>query len=230
MTTTWVEAATTKAREVLPRLQQEVDEARARLDELRERLAAVERASSALDPDADPDVAVAVRVAGETLPPLVAEAETAVVVAMTARREARSALLPEPEHESAWSVLRTARQADLRCQGEMDAARLHLGTLERARAAALATVREAVPGGDMAHLAAAEAALRLGERALPAAREAVAAAEEAARRARTELAEMEARTRVLRTAVVMAEPEEAERALVELQSLVGDDRSGLGPR
>ncbi len=188
------------------------------------------RAAVALDPDADPDIAMAVQVAGETLPPLVAAAEAAVAAATTARREVRSALLPEPEQESAWSVLRTARQADLRCQGEMDAARLHLGTLERARAAALATVREAVPGGDMAHLAAAEAALRLGERALPAAREAVAAAEEAARRARTELAEVEARTHVLRTTVVMAEPEEAEAALIELQSLVGDDRSGLVPR
>ncbi len=128
MTTTWVEAAMTRAREALPRLQRDLDVARVRLDELRARQAAVERAAAALDPNADSDIVVAVRVAGETLPPLVAEAEAAVAAAMAARREARSALLPEPEQESAWSVLRTARQADLRCQGEMDAARLHLGT------------------------------------------------------------------------------------------------------
>ncbi len=75
VTPSWAQAAMTKAREVLPRLQRDLDAARARLDELRARQAAVERASAALDPDADPDVTVAVRVAGETLPPLVAEAE-----------------------------------------------------------------------------------------------------------------------------------------------------------
>ncbi|MDP9472409.1 MAG: hypothetical protein M3Q71_17360 [Chloroflexota bacterium] len=68
-TPSWAQAAMTKAREALPRLQRDLDAARVRLDELRERLTAVERASAALDPDADPDVAVAVRVAGETLPP-----------------------------------------------------------------------------------------------------------------------------------------------------------------
>ncbi len=68
-TPSWAQAAMTKAREALPRLQRDLDAARVRLDELRERLTAVERASATLDPDADPDVAVAVRVAGETLSP-----------------------------------------------------------------------------------------------------------------------------------------------------------------
>ncbi len=230
VTPSWAQAAMTKAREALPRLQRDLDVARAHLDELRERMAAVRRASRALDPDADPDIAVAVRVAGETLPPLVAEAEAMVAAAMAARREARSALLPEPERESAWSVLRTARQADLRCQGEMDAARLRLGELQRGRAAALGVVREAGPGSNMTQLAAAEAEVRLSERALPVAREALATAETAAQQARTEAETLEARARALRVTVLTAEPDEAEAALVELMTVVGDDRSGLMPR
>ncbi len=109
VTSSWAQAAVTRAREALPRLQRDLDEARTRLDELRARQAAVVRASAVLDPEGDRDLAVVVQVASETLPPLVAEAEAAVVAAMAARREARSALLPEPEQESAWSPLRTAR-------------------------------------------------------------------------------------------------------------------------
>ncbi len=159
MTTTWTAAATAKAREALPRLQRDLDAARVRLDELRGRLAAVERAAAALDPGADPDVAVAVRVAGETLPPLMVAAETAVAAAMAARREARSHLLPA--EESAWSRIAAARQADHRRGEEMSAAQVRLGELQRGRAAALGVVREAGPGSNMAQLAAAEAEVRL---------------------------------------------------------------------
>ncbi len=107
--TTWTEAATAKSRSELPRLQRALDAARAHLDDLRQRQEAVERAAAALDPDADPDLAVAVHVAAEVLPPLVAEAEAAVVAATSARREARSALLPA--EESPWSPIRAARQS-----------------------------------------------------------------------------------------------------------------------
>ncbi len=214
--TTWIEAATAKSRSELPRLQQALDAARVHLDDLRQRQEAVQRAAAALDPDADPDITVAVRVADETLPPLVAEAETAVVAAMTARREARSALLPEPEQESAWSVLRTARQADLRCQGELSTARLRLGELQRGRAAALGVVRETGPGSNMTQLAAAEAELRMTDRALPAARDAVVVAEEAARLARAEADDLQTRIHALRATVLGAEPDEAETALAEL--------------
>ncbi len=228
VTPSWAQAAMTKAREALPRLQRDLDEARTRLEELREHLAAVERANSALDPDANPDVAVAVRVAGETLPPLVAEAEAAVAAAMAARREARSALLPA--EESPWSRVAAARQADSRRQGELDGARSQVGELQRGRAAALVTVRDTPPSGDMARLAGAEAALRLGERALPAAQNALASAEEAAQQARGEVDAMQVRVHALRATVLGAEPDEAEAALVELMSLVGDDPSGWLPR
>ncbi len=225
MTTTWAAAAEAKARGALPRLQAELDAARLHLDDLRQRMAAVERATAALDPDADPDVAVAVQVAGETLPPLVAAAEAVVVAAVTARREARSSLLPPDE--SPWSRISAARQADARSQGALDVVRLRLGELQRGRAAALGVVREAGPGSNMAALAAAEAELRLSERALPEAQAAVARAEEAAQQARSRVEAMQARTHVLRLDVLMAEPVEAEVALVELLSLVGEERSGL---
>ncbi len=227
-TTTWAQAAMAKSREALPRLQRELDEARTRLDELGERMAAVGRAVATLDPEGDPDLVVAVQVAGETLPPLVAEAEAAVAAAMAARREARAALLPA--EESPWSPIRTARQASHRRSDELSGAHLRLGELQRARAAALATTRETSPGGDMVRLAAAEAELRMTDRALPTAREALAAAETAVQQARAEAETLEARARALRLTVLTGEPEEAEAALVELQSLVGDDRSGLGPR
>ncbi|MDP9472568.1 MAG: hypothetical protein M3Q71_18205, partial [Chloroflexota bacterium] len=100
----------------------------------------------------------------------------------------------------------------------------------RARAAALATTRETSPGGDMVRLAAAEAELRMTDRALPAARDALAAAETAVQQARAEAETLEARARGLRVTVLTGEPAEAEAALVELQRLVGDERSGLGPR
>ncbi len=217
-----------KSREALPRLQRELDEARARLDELRERMAAVERAAAALDPDADPDLAVAVHVAAEVLPPMVASAEAAVVQAMTARREARSALLPESEF--AWSRIAAARQADARRQGELDGARSQVGELQRNRAAALVTVRDTPPSGDMVRLAGAEAALRMTDRALPAAQNALASAEEVAQQARREVDAMQARVHTLRATVLGAEPDEAEAALVELRGLVDDDPSGWLPR
>ncbi len=227
MTATWVEAATTKARESLPRLQRDLDAARVRLDELRGQLAAVERASAVLDPEGDPDLVVAVRVASEVLPPMVASAEAVVVQAMTARREARSTLLPAPEHESPWSHLAAAHQAERRRQGELDGARSQVGELQRNRAAALVTVRDTLPSGDMVRLAGAEAALRMTDRALPAARDALAAAEEAAQQARAEVDAMQARTHALRGEVLTGEPQQAEVALAELLSLVGEERSGL---
>ncbi len=223
--TTWTEAATAKSRSELPRLQRALDAARVHLDDLRQRQEAVQRAAAALDPDVDPDLAVAVHVAAEVLPPMVASAEAAVVQAMTARREARSALLPVEDHY--WSRVSTARQAERRRSEEMSAAQLRLGELQRGRAAALGVVREAGPGSNMAALAAAEAELRMGERALPAAREALAVAEAAAQQARSRVEAMQARTHVLRLDVLMAEPVEAEVALVELLSLVGEERSGL---
>ncbi len=226
--TTWTEAATAKSREVLPRLQRELDAARVHLDDLRQRQEAVQRAVATLDPEGDPDLVVAVQVAAEVLPPLVAAAEAAVVAAMTARRAARSALLPESEF--AWSRIAAARQADSRRQGELDGARSRLGELQRNRAAALVTVRDTPPSGDMVRLAGAEAALRMTDRALPAAQNALASAEEAAQQARGEVDAMQARIHVLRGTVLTGEPAEAEAALVELQPLVGDDRSGLGPR
>ncbi|MDP9356013.1 MAG: hypothetical protein M3Q71_15285 [Chloroflexota bacterium] len=70
----------------------------------------------------------------------------------------------------------------------------------------------------------------LSERALPAAREVLIAAEEAAQRARREVDELQARVHALRAMVLGAEPDEAEAALVELMSLVGDDPSGWRPR
>ncbi len=224
-TPSWAQAAMAKSLEALPRLQRDLDAARTRLDELRERLAAVERASAVLDPEGDPDLVVAVRVAGETLPPLVAEAEAAVAAAMAARREARSALLPA--EESPWSRISAARQANARSQGELDVVRLRLGELQRGRAAALGVVREAGPGSNMAALAAAEAELRLSERALPEAQAAVARAEEAAQQARSRVEAMQARTHVLRGEVLTGEPQQAEVALAELLSLVGEERSGL---
>ncbi len=220
--TTWTEAATTKAREALPRLQRDLDEARTRLDDLRQRQEAVQRAAAALDPGVDPDLAVAVHVAGETLPPLVAAAEAAVTAAMTARREARSTLLPAPEHESPWSRLAAAHQAERRRQGELDGARSQVGELQRNRAAALVTVRDTLPSGDMVRLAGAEAALRMTDRALPVARDALAAAETAARQARAEADDLQARVHALRATVLTAEPEESETALAELLELVGD--------
>ncbi len=223
--TTWTEAATAKSRSELPRLQRALDAARVHLDDLRQRQEAVQRAAAALDSDANSDLAVAVHVAAEVLPPLVAAAEAAVVAAMTARREARSALLPA--EESPWSRISAARQADARSQGALDVVRLRLGELQRGRAAALGVVREAGPGSNMAALAAAEAELRLSERALPEAQAAVARAEEAAQQARSRVEAMQARTHVLRLDVLMAEPVEAEVALVELLSLVGEERSGL---
>ncbi|MDP9471916.1 MAG: hypothetical protein M3Q71_14845 [Chloroflexota bacterium] len=228
MTTTWAAAAEAKARGALPRLQAELDAARLPLDDLRQRMAAVERATAALDPDADPDVAVAVQVAGETLPPLVAAAEAVVVAAVTARREARSSLLPPDE--SPWSRIAAARQADRRRQGELDAVRSRVGELQRGRAAALGVVREAGPGSNMTQLAAAEAELRLSERELPGARDALAAAEEAAQQARAEVDAMQARTHALRGEVLTGEPQQAEVALAELLSLVGEERSGWWPR
>ncbi len=228
MTTTWAAAAEAKARGALPRLQAELDAARLHLDDLRQRMAAVERATAALDPDADPDVAVAVQVAGETLPPLVAAAEAVVVAAVTARREARSSLLPPDE--SPWSRIAAARQADRRRQGELDAVRSRVGELQRGRAAALGVVREAGPGSNMAQLAAAEAEVRLSERELPAARDALAAAETAVQQARAEAETLEVRARALRVTVLMGEPDEAEAALVELRGLVDDDPAGWLPR
>ncbi len=225
MTTTWAAAATAKAREALPRLQRDLDAARVRLDELRARQSAVERAAAALDPDADPDLVVAVRVAAELLPPVVGAAEEAVAAAAAARREARSALLPETE--SPWSRVAAARQTDFRRSEELSAAQLRLGQLQRGRAAALATTREAGPASDMGALAAAEAELRMGERLLPAARDALAAAEEAAQQARAEVDAMQARTHALRGEVLTGEPQQAEVALAELLSLVGEERSGL---
>ncbi len=227
-TPSWAQAAMAKSLEALPRLQRDLDAARTRLDELRERLAAVERASAVLDPEGDPDLVVAVRVAGETLPPLVAEAEAAVAAAMAARREARSALLPA--EESPWSRISAARQANARSQGELDVVRLRLGELQRGRAAALGVMREAGPGSNMTQLAAAEAEVRLSERALPAARETLAVAEAAAQQARSELDAMQARVHALRAMVLGTEPDEAEAALVELRGLVDDDPSGWLPR
>ncbi len=226
--TTWTEAATAKSRSELPRLQRALDAARVHLDDLRQRQEAVQRAAAALDPDADPDLAVAVHVAAEVLPPMVASAEAAVEQAMTARREARSGLLPVEDHH--WSRIAAARQADARSQGELDVVRLRLGELQRGRAAALATTREAGPASDMGALAAAEAELRMGERLLPAAREALAVAEAAAQQARAEVDAMQARTHALRGEVLTGEPQQAEVALAELLSLVGEERSGLVPR
>ncbi|MDP9356460.1 MAG: hypothetical protein M3R02_14475 [Chloroflexota bacterium] len=223
-TPTWAQAAMTTAREALPRLQRDLDAARVRLDERRGQLAAVERASAALDPDANPDVVVTIRVAAEVLPAMVAEAETAVTAAMTARRAARSALLPA--EESPWARIAAARQADSRRQGELDGARSQVGELQRNRAAALVTVRDTPPSGDMVRLAGAEAALRMTDRALPAAQNALASAEEAAHRARREVDAMRARVHALRATVLGAEPDEAEAALVELMSLVDDAPSG----
>ncbi len=227
-TPTWAQAAMTKAREALPRLQRDLDAARARLDELRGQLAAVERASAALDPDVNPDLVVAVLVASEVLPSMVAAAEAAVAAAEAARREARSALLPESEF--AWSRIAAARQSDARRQRELDGARSQVGELQRARAAALVTVRDTLPSGDMVGLAGAEAALRMTDRALPAAREALASAEEVAQQARGEVDAMQTRIHVLRATVLTAEPDAAEAALVELLGLVGDDPSGWLPR
>ncbi len=227
-TPTWAQAAMTTAREALPRLQRDLDAARVRLDERRGQLAAVERASAALDPDANPDVVVTIRVAAEVLPAMVAEAETAVAAAMAARREARSNLLPPDE--SPWSRIAAARQADHRRGEEMSAARVRLGELQRGRAAALGVVREAGPGSNMAQLAAAEAEVRLSERALPVARETLAVAEAAAHQARSALDAMQARVHALRATVLGAEPDEAEAALVELRGLVDDDPSGWLPR
>ncbi len=222
-TPSWAQAAMTKARAALPRLQRDLDEARTRLDELGERMAAVGRAVATLDPEGDPDLVVAVQVAGETLPPLVAEAAEAVTQATAARREARSHLLPPDE--SPWSRISAARQADSRRQGELDGARSRLGELQRNRAAALVTVRDTPPSGDMLRLAAAEAELRMTDRALPAARDALAAAETAAHRARREVDAMQARVHALRATVLTGEPAEAEAALAELLGLVGD---GMG--
>ncbi len=227
-TPSWAQAAATKARESLPRRQRDLDAARARLDELRSRMAAVERASAALDPDVNLDVAVTVRVAGETLPPLVVEAEVTVARATAARREARSNLLPAEEF--AWSRIAAARQADHRRGEEMSAARVRLGELQRGRAAALGVVRETGPGSNMIVLAAAEAELRLSERALPAAREALAVAEAAAQRARSALDAMQARVHALRATVLGGEPEQSEVALAELLALTGDNPSGWLPR
>ncbi len=212
----------------MPRLQQDLDEARVHLDDLRQRQEAVQRAAAVLDPAADADLAMAVQVASELLPPMVVEAEAAVARATAARREARSNLLPA--EESAWSRIAAARQADHRRGEEMSAARVRLGELQRGRAAALGVMREAGPGSNMTQLAAAEAEVRLSERALPVAREALATAETAAQQARTEAETLEARARALRVTVLTAEPDEAEAALVELMTVVGDDRSGLMPR
>ncbi len=228
MTTTWTEAATAKSREALPRLQRALDAARVHLDDLRQRQEAVQRAAAALNPDTDSDLSAAVRVAAEVLPPMVAEAEAAVVQAIVARREARSALLPPDE--SPWSRLAAARQAERRLQGELDRARSQVGELQRGRAAALGAVREAGPGSNMVALAAAEAELRLSERALPGARDALAAAEEGVQRARAEVDAVQARTYALRGEVLTGEPRQAEAAVVELMSLVGDDPSGWLPR
>ncbi|MDP9356010.1 MAG: hypothetical protein M3R02_12160 [Chloroflexota bacterium] len=226
--TSWTEAAVAKSRSELPRLQRALDAARVHLDDLRQRQEAVQRAAAALDSDTDPDLAVAVHVAAEVLPPMVVAAEAEVAAAMAARREARAALLPA--EESAWSRIAAARQADLRCQGELSTARLRLGELQRGRAAALGVVREAGPRSDMIALAAAETEVRLGERTLPGAQDAFVVAEEAAQQARGEVDAMQTRIHVLRGTVLTGEPAEAEAALVELLSLVGDDRSGLGPR
>ncbi len=224
MTTTWAQAAMTRARETLPRLQQDLDEARVHLDDLRQRQEAVQRAAAVLDPAADADLAMAVQVASELLPPMVVEAEAAVARATAARREARSNLLPA--EESAWSRIAAARQADHRRGEEMSAARVRLGELQRGRAAALGVMREAGPGSNMTQLAAAEAEVRLSERALPVAQETLAVAEAAAQQARSELDEMQIRVHALRATVLGAESDEAEAALVELISLVGDDPSG----
>ncbi len=226
--TTWTEAATAKSRAELPRLQRALDAARVHLDDLRQRQAAVQRAAAALDSDANSDLAVAVHVAAEVLPPLVAAAETAVVQAMAARREARSNLLPA--EESVWSRIAAARQADSRRSEELSTARLRLGELQRGWAAALGVVREAGPGTNMTQLAAAEAEVRLSERALPAAQNALASAEEAAQQARTEADDLQARVHALRATVLGAEPDEAEAALVELRGLVDDDPAGWLPR
>ncbi len=221
--TTWIEAATARSRSELPRLQAQLDAARADLDKRRAQLAAVGRASAALDRDGDPDLILVVEVASEVLPPMLAGAEAAVVQATAARREARSNLLPA--EESAWSRIATARQADARSQGELNVARLRLGELQRGRAAALGVVRETGPGGNMAQLAAADAEVRLSERELPAARDALAAAEEAARLARAAADAMQGRVYALRATVLTGEPEESETALAELLELVGD---GMG--
>ncbi len=226
-TPTWTEAAVAKSRAELPRLQARLDAARADLDKRREQLAAVERAIATLDRDGDPDLIIVVEVAAQVLPPLVAEAEAAVAAAMAERRGARLNLLPSPEHESPWSRIVAARQADSRRSEELSAARLRLGELQRGRAAALGVVREAGPGTSMVALAAAEAEVRLSERVLPAAREALAVAEAAAQQARTEAETLEARARTLRVTVLTGEPQQAEVALAELLSLVGEERSGL---
>ncbi len=227
-TPTWAEAAMTKAREALPRLQRDQDAARARLDERRGQLASVERAEATLQPGADPDITMAVQVAGELLPALVADVEATVARATAARREARANLLPESE--SVWSRIAAARQADSRRSEELSTARLRLGELPRGRAAALSVVREAGPGTNMTQLAAAEAEVRLSERALPAAQNALASAEEAAQQARAEADDLQARVHALRATVLGGEPEQSEGALAELLALTGDDPSGWLPR
>ncbi len=78
----------------------------------------------------------------------------------------------------------------------------------------------------MAQLAAAEAEVRLSERALPAARAVLIAAEEAAQRARSELDAMQVRVHALRAMVLGGEPEQSEVALAELLTLTGDNPSG----
>ncbi len=86
VTSSWAQAAMTKSREALPQLQRALDVARAHRDDLRARLAAVQRAAAVLDPDADLDTAAifageavdlidAVVPAGELVRRISAEAE-----------------------------------------------------------------------------------------------------------------------------------------------------------
>jgi len=230
-TTTTNEAAT---RRRLPALQAAYDAARERTADLEAKRAAVAEAPDRLGKGAHPAVRLAIEAAAGLVGPALGGAQAEEQAARHALVAARRDLLPGGEHPLSRS--RQARRAVDAARERMTEARMRLAELARNRDRARRTVEEGTTASDMGALAAAEAELRLVERALPAAREAVERAVAANAAAREARAALDRRVGALHDAALDPDPEPAEAALAELRALVGEPvtsgalpaRAGIG--